>query len=141
MAKEIVNSPKEINGLRVVQDGKEIMEALINGERVMHWESGFSMHPLLQNMEYCIIYPLKTPVLNKDFVLGKPVFCHFSYPLREGGVGDFYMVHRCTEIYDRDGEQYFRIEGTDGRQFGWTKDVYGYAKSTNIFELNPYEAN
>ena len=135
MKKEIVNNPKEVKGYRVVQDGKEIMEALKNGETVMHWEAGNSMMPLIFHMEYCKITPIgNLPILNKDFIIGKPVFCHFVYPLKEGGYGDFYMVHRCTEIYERDGELYFRIEGTDGTHFGWTKDVYGIAESTGIFQ-------
>jgi hypothetical protein len=136
MEKEIVNEPKELKGFRVVQDGKEIMEALKNGETVMHWESGYSMHPILMHMEYCKIGPIGeiTVGINKEFIIGKPVFCHFVYPLKEGGFGDFYMVHRCTEIYIRDGEVYFKIEGTDGNCFGWTKDVYGIAESTGVFQ-------
>jgi hypothetical protein len=136
MEKEIVNEPKELKGFRVVQDGKEIMEALKNGETVMHWESGYSMHPILMHMEYCKIEPIGeiTVEMSKGFIIGKPVFCHFVYPLKEGGFGDFYMVHRCTEMYTRDGEVYFKIEGTDGNCFGWTKDVYGIAESTGVFQ-------
>jgi len=133
MEREIVNEPKELKGFRVVQDGKEIMEALQKEETVMHWEAGNSMHPLLMHMEYCKIMPLRLPIRNKDFLIGKPVFCHFVYKT-EQGYQDFYMVHRCTDIYERDGEQYFRIEGTDGTNFGWTKDVYGWAESTGIFQ-------
>lgn len=144
MKKEIVNQPEEINGIRVVQDEKEILSALQNGEEVMHWEAGNSMHPILMHMEYCRIRPIgeitgrtkpfSGTAREKELIIGKPVFCHFVYPLKEGGYGDFYMVHRCTEIIERDGELYFRIEGTDGTNFGWTKDVYGIAESTGIFQ-------
>ena len=134
MEREIVNEPKELKGFRVVQDGKEIMEALQKEETVMHWEAGNSMHPLLMHMEYCKIIPMKLPVENKEFIIGKPVFCHFIGRTEQGDYQDFYMVHRCTEIYVRDGEQYFKIEGTDGTVFGWTKDVYGWAESTGIFQ-------
>ena len=131
MKMEIVNEPKEINGYRVVQDGKEIMEALQKGETVMHWESGFSMYPLLMHMEYCKIHPVKEHHVKS----GDPVFCKLIYFDKEAGKNkDFYMVHRCTEIFVRNGEYYFKIEGTDGTVFGWTKDVYGVAERTNIFQ-------
>ena len=135
MRREIVNNPKELCGLRVVQDSKEIMEALKNGETVMHWESGYSMHPLLSHLEYCKIIPIeKANVIGKDYFVGKPVFCHFKYRTNEGVYEDFYMVHRCTEVYTRDDETYYRIDGTDGTHFGWTKDVYGVAESTGVFQ-------
>ena len=100
MKKEIVNQPEEINGIKVVQDEKEILSALQNGEEVMHYEFGNSLFPILKGGEYCRIIPIGkiTVGINKEFIIGKPVFCHFVYPLKEGGYGDFYMVHRCTEI-------------------------------------------
>ena len=139
MKKEIVNQPEELQGFRVVQDEKEIMEALKKGETVMHWEAGNSMYPLLMHMEYCKISPIEKVfetinIEGRQYFVGKPVFCHFVYPLKQGGYGDFYMLHRCTEVYERDGEVYYKIEGTDGTNFGWTKDVYGIAESTNIFQ-------
>ena len=133
MEKRIVNQPENVDGYRVVQEGEDVYKALKEGEIVMHWEAGNSMYPLLKHMEYCKIIPLGETVLNKEFVIGKPVFCHFVYPDGDKLI-DVYMVHRWTEIYERDGELYFRIEGTDGTHFGWTKDVYGIAESTNVFE-------
>ena len=122
MEKRIVNQPENVDGYRVVQEGEDVYKALKEGEIVMHWEAGNSMYPLLKHMEYCKIIPLGETVLNKEFVIGKPVFCHFVYPDGDKLI-DVYMVHRCTEIYERDGELYSRIEGTDGTHFGWTKDV------------------
>ena len=138
MKKEIVNEPKEVKGFRVVQDGKEIMEALKKGETVMHWEAGNSMMPLLMHMEYCKIIPIDKVfetinIKGWDYFVGEPVFCHFVYKTDQG-YQDFYMVHRCTEVYERDGEVYYRIESTDGTHFGWTKDVYGVAESTGVFQ-------
>jgi len=132
MKEEIIlnNQPKDIDGFRVVQEGEEIFKALQNGETVMHWESGNSMFPILKNREYCKIIPA-----NKDEIRpGMPVFCKFLYRTEEGFTASLYMVHRCTEIYNRDGELYFKIEGTNGTLFGWTPDVYGIAESTNIFQ-------
>ena len=132
MKKEIVNEPKELQGYRVVQDGEEIFKALQNGETVMHWESGYSMHPLLMHMEYCKIHPVKD---YHEVNTGNPVFCKFNYfDKDEGKYKDIFMVHRCTEIFVRGGEPYFKIEGTDGTVFGWTKDVYGVAERTNVFQ-------
>ena len=135
MKKIIVNSPETIEGFRVVDNGEEILKCLQNGETVMHWEGGHSMHPILMHMEYCKITPIeKLSQEDKDFSLeflvGKPEFCPFNYP----GYGDVYMVHRCTEIIQRDDETYYKIEGTDGTQFGWTTDVYGIAESTGYFQ-------
>ncbi len=130
MEKRIVNQPETLDGYRVVQEGEEIFKALQNNETVMHWESGNSMHPILMNMEYCKIIPMD----KNDIVAGMPVFCRFYYRNNEGQLDCVYMVHRCTEIIKRDEEFYFRIEGTDGTFFGWTKDVYGVAESTNVFQ-------
>jgi hypothetical protein len=130
MEKQIVNEPKEINGYRVVQDGKEIYESLSKGETVMHWESGNSMYPILMHMEYCKIHPAK----KQEIKIGDAVFCKFLYRNEERKISDFYMVHRCTEVIERDEELYFRIDSTDGNCFGWTKDVYGIAESTGIFQ-------
>ncbi len=130
MAKEIVNEPKELNGYRVVQDGKEIYEALSKGETVMHWEAGDSMYPILMHMEYCKIRPVEKHSVNK----GDAVFCKFCYRGDDNQIHDFYMVHRCTEVFVRGGEYYFKIEGTNNQYFGWTKDVYGIAERTNIFQ-------
>lgn len=131
MKKEIVNEPKELQGYRVVQDNEEIFKALQNNETVMHWESGNSMYPLLMHMEYCKISPAE----KKDINIGDPVFCKFVYFDKiNNKQEDIYMVHRCTDKVVRDGEPYFKIEGTDGTVFGWTKNVYGKAESTNVFQ-------
>ena len=38
----------------------------------------------------------------------------------DGQIKTAYMVHRCTEVFVRNGEFYFKIEGTDGTVFGLT---------------------
>lgn len=130
MKKEIVNEPKELYGYRVVQDGEEIKKALENGETVMHWEAGDSMYPLLMHMEYCKIRPVEKEAVSP----GDPVFCGMKYRGEDGELHDYYMVHRCTEILVRGGERYFKIESTSNQFFGWTKDVYGVADRTSIFQ-------
>lgn len=57
--KKIVNEPREIDGMRVVQDSWEIAEALKNGETVLHWEALNlyaaidKPHGVLQNNALC----------------------------------------------------------------------------------------
>ena len=123
--KIIVDNPKEVNGFRVVQDEYEIAVALSNGETVMHWERGTSMYPILMDAEYCKISPVK----KENVKVGDAVFCCFLDEERT----PYFMVHRCTEIYNRDGELFFKIEGTTGQIFGWTPEVLGIAESTNVF--------
>ena len=125
MAKEIrfVNRPHDVDGYRVVDDGEEIKQALLNGETVMHWEFGNSMFPFLKSGEYCLIHPINSP---DEVNVGNPVFCTFK--------GAYHMVHRCTDKYERDGITYYQISTTDGRVYGWTNEVWGVAESTNVFQ-------
>ena len=128
----IVEAPSEIEGLRVENNYQAIREAMDEGETIMHWEGGFSMHPILMNGEYCKIVPLqKCDGIEK----GDAVFCAFN---DKEGV-KHYMVHRCTDIVTRkdengDNEKWYRIESTWGDLYGWTNEVYGKALSTNVFE-------
>jgi hypothetical protein len=130
--KKIVNEPKEIDGVRVVQDSWEIAEALKNGETVLHWEAGTSMQPLINHMEYCKI----TPCVPIDVKRGDAVFC-----ILDDGMGHEYpMVHQVWEISDAShtNELWFKIGSTMSTIFGWTKKVYGIAKGTNIYqEITP----
>ena len=124
MAKiRIVNEPKEIDGLRVIEDGEEMKQALLNGETIMHWEAGNSMAPILMHLEYCKIRPIKSV---EEVNIGDPVFCSFR--------GQYHMVHRCTDKYVRDGVTYFQISSTSGTVYGWTQEVWGIAESTNVFQ-------
>lgn len=130
--KKIVNEPKEIDGVRVVQDSWEIAEALKNGESVYHWEFGDSLTPLIRDKEYCLIKPC-VPI---DVKRGDCVFC-----ILDDGMGHEYpMVHQVWEISDAShtNELWFKIGSTMSTIFGWTKKVYGIAKGTNIYqEMTP----
>lgn len=124
----IVNEPQEIDGIRVVQNNEEIEKALKNGESVYHWEFGDSMSPLIKNREYCLIKPCVPAEVKR----GDAVFCIMSdeFDHRWG------MVHQVWEISDasHSGELYFKIGSTGTSIFGWTKEVYGIAKGTDIFQ-------
>lgn len=130
--KKIVDEPREIDGVRVVQDSWEIAEALKNGESVYHWEFGDSLTPLIRDKEYCLIKPC-VPI---DVKRGDCVFC-----ILDDGMGHEYpMVHQVWEISDAShtNELWFKIGSTMSTIFGWTKKVYGIAKGTNIYqEMTP----
>lgn len=130
--KKIVDEPREIDGVRVVQDSWEIAEALKNGESVYHWEFGDSLTPLIRDKEYCLIKPC-VPI---DVKRGDCVFC-----ILDDGIGHEYpMVHQVWEISDAShtNELWFKIGSTMSTIFGWTKKVYGIAKGTNIYqEMTP----
>lgn len=124
----IINEPKEIDGIRVVQDYDEIEAALKNGETVYHWEAGTSMRPLINHMEYCKIRPC-VPIEVKR---GDAVFC----VLTDDMGNEYAMVHQVWEISDAShtNELWFKIGSTRTSIFGWTKKVYGIAKGTDIYQ-------
>ena len=124
----IVNEPTEIDGLRVIQDTEEMEKALKNGESFYHWEFGDSLSPIIRNREYIVVKPC-VPIEVKR---GDCVFCVMSDDMgnRWG------MVHQVWEISDAShtGELWFKIGSTGTSIFGWTKEVYGIAKGTDIFQ-------
>jgi len=124
----VVNEPKMIDGLRVIQDPHEMEEALKNGESFYHWEMGNSMSPLIKHMEYCKVIPC----VPNDVKRGDAVFC----VLHDDMGGSWPMVHQVWEISDAShtNELWFKIGSTGTSIFGWTKDVYGIAKGTDIFQ-------
>ena len=125
----IVNEPKKIHDLRVVQDSEEIARALMSGESVYHWEAGDSMTPLIRHMEYCKIVPC-VPV---DVERGDAVFCK----MKDEHTGqEYYMVHQVWEISDcgYDHRKWFKIGSTNSTVFGWSCDILGKAYGTDIFQ-------
>lgn len=124
----IVNEPTEINGRRVVQEWEEIEEALKNGETVYHWEAGTSMKPLINHMEYCEI----KPCVREDVKRGDAVFCIMT----DDNGYRYGMVHQVWEISNcGHGEDlWFKIGSTGTSVFGWTKEVCGIARGTDIFQ-------
>jgi len=123
----IVNEPKEIDGIRVIQDPHEMEQALKNGESFYHWEMGDSMTPLINHMEYCLVKPC-API---DVKRGDAVFCVIN-----SMGGRWPMVHQVWEISDAShtNELWFKIGSTGTSIFGWTKEVYGIAKGTDIYQ-------
>lgn len=124
---KIVNDEEIISGERVVQNYVEIENAMKNGETVLHWEGGESLSPIINHLEYCEIAPINP----EDVKRGDCVFCKIK-----GVNGGFnYMVHQVWEISDCgfDGRLWFKIGSTFGTIFGWTDEVLGIARGTNIY--------
>ena len=132
----IVDNPTVIDGIQVVNDGTEILHHLINGQTVLHWESGHSMHPILKDREYCRIEPCVGR--EEEVKVGDPVFCVLPY-----GENKYTMVHMVSCISDKcaDGKRYYQISSTRGEIFGWTSELYGIAYGTDIFEAEHQEEN
>ena len=130
MKKVFLNHPLTIDGFRVIDDYEQIKTAIDNGETIMHYEFGDSMFPILMNGEYCKIIPTN----KNDINVGDAVFCKMDY--RKIGYGEVFMVHRCTDIVDSEGERFFKIESTSGTLYGWTTEVYAKCESTSYFERN-----
>ena len=122
MEKILVKSPKEIDGLRVVQDYDELIEAISNKETVYHWEFGSSMSPMFPNKGYCRVqHSHKCDIKTGDAVLcvvnGNP------------------MIHMVWQVSNMDETTpHFLIGSTSGSLYGWTTEVYGKAFATPYIE-------
>ena len=128
----LVNSPETIDNIRVVQDYDEMLTAIKeNRETIMHWEFGNSLAPLINNKEYCCITPLLsesgTLMNGQSLKVGDCVFCK---------VNGYLMVHMIWMISTAhaDGRKRYLIGSSHGSMYGWTSDVYGIAKGTDVFE-------
>lgn len=134
MSKTIVESPTTIDGIRVVQDEKEVLEALSKGETVCRFEWGDSMHPILKNGEYAKLIPIKDL---SEVKRGDAVFCKIK---DEENGGEYYMTHMVWEIstssHDGNEKPWFKIGSSMFSIFGWTQDVYAIAVGMNVFETS-----
>jgi hypothetical protein len=117
-----VKNPTTICGVSVVNDILEAVNMVQNGETVARFEWGDSMQPILKNGEYGII----SPVNPKDIQIGDAVLCK---------VNGYLMTHmvmlKSNSAHDK---PYFLIGSTSYDLYGWTSDIYGIVKGTNIFE-------
>jgi len=126
---KIVTNATEVDGLRVVQDYEEIAKALENGEAVLHWEAGESLKPLINHLEYCAISPIDP----NDVKVGDCVFCKMTDAESKT---KYYMVHQVWQISDggHDGRKWFKIGSSMTTVYGWTQEVLGLAKGTDIYQ-------
>lgn len=124
--KKFVDNPSkiEIDGeeIEVIQDYSDLIKSVSKGNTVAHWESGDSLFPIIQDMEYC-----KVSSINKDdVIIGMCVLCVIEDVAP--------MIHRVVDIVERDNEKWFKIGDTLNNVYGWTTNVIGLAEHTNIFQ-------
>lgn len=126
-----VSFPKELNGIKVVQDEYEVAKCLNNGERICRFEWGDSMQPILRHGEYATVIPINEYKLS-NIKRGDAVFCKMT---DENG-NYYYMTHMVWEISNSgyDDKPWFKIGSSASSIYGWTQDILGYAKGMNIFE-------
>lgn len=129
--KRFVNSPKEIDGIEVVQDINEAVKATNEGRTVCRYEYGDSMTPILRHGEYAKLIPISE---NTEIKRGDAVLCKldneydFSAP--------FYMTHMVWEISNSsyNGKPWYKIGSSSTSIYGWTQDIYALAVGMNVFE-------
>lgn len=130
--KRIVKSPKDIDGIRVVQGELETLSALMHGETICRYEWGDSMRPILKNGEYAKLTPINDI---SEVKRGDAVFCCLT---DEESGAKYYMTHMVWEIsrssHDGDEKPWFKIGSSMSTIFGWTQDVYAIANGMNVFQ-------
>ena len=120
-----VKSPHQLDGLKVIEDYKEMVETLENGEAIAHWERGDSMSPLLVDGQYVRLTPIYQIVteakLNADN--GDIVFCK---------VNGEWMCHMVWVSNKASGK--CLIGSTSGDLYGWTEDILAIGKPMPYIE-------
>ena len=91
--KRFVNSPKEIDGIEVVQDINEAVKATNEGRTVCRYEYGDSMTPILRHGEYAKLIPISE---NTEIKRGDAVLCKLDNEYDTSN--PFYMTHMVWEI-------------------------------------------
>lgn len=118
-----VKSPKEINGIKVVNDINDAVSALLNNVSIARFEYGNSMMPILKDGEYGIVHPIKHL---EDVKIGDAVLCEVNGHL---------MTHMVMLKSSSNCETpYFLIGNTHMQFYGWTNKIYGVVVGTNILE-------
>lgn len=129
----IVDNPKEINGIRVVNSEDEVLEALVKGETICRYEFGDSMKPILSNGEYAYLIPIQEFEKGGGKIeRGDAVFCEMT---TEDG-NKYYMTHMVWEISKshHSGKLWYKIGSTNSSIYGWTDTILAFAKGTDHFQ-------
>ena len=118
-----VKNPTMICNVEVVNDIIEAVERVQNGDTIARFEWGDSMQPILCHGEYGIISPIDP----NNVKVGDAVLCK---------VNGYLMTHMVVlKSNSAHGDKpYFLIGSTSYDIYGWTSDIYGIVKGTNVFE-------
>lgn len=118
-----VKSPKEINGVKVVNNINEAVNALLNKTPIARFEYGESMKPILNDGEYGIVYPIDSL---DDVKVGDAVLCE---------VDGYLMTHMVIVKSESNSKTpYFLIGSSHMQLYGWTNKIYGIVIGTDVFE-------
>lgn len=109
----------------VINDIEEAVECIQKGRvPIARFEWGNSMDPILKNGEYGLIIPIESL---DDIEVGDAVLCK---------VGDYYMTHMVMMISSSNcNGKMFLIGNTWMQFYGWTNEIFGIVKGTNILEM------
>lgn len=129
--KRFVNSPKEIDGIEVVQDIDEAVKETNEGRTVCRYEWGDSMTPILRHGEYAKLIPISE---NTEIKRGDAVLCKLDNEYDSST--PFYMTHMVWEISNSsyNGKPWYKIGSSSTSIYGWTQDIYALAVGMNVFE-------
>lgn len=114
-----VNSPKTLDGLRVVQNYDDIINILRSGETIAHWERGNSMFPILRDSQYVRLEPI-----HEQPQVGDAVYCC---------VHGYWMCHMVW-VVNRHTNQCL-IGSTSGDLYGWTDEIIAIGKPMPYLEI------
>lgn len=107
---ELVNLPLLIDGVPVIQDIEEAVNAIKGGNTVARFEWGDSMTPILVNGQYGKLIPI--PFMHRNPQSGDAVLCK---------VGDTWMTHMVWIVNKASGK--CLIGSTQGHLYGWATEV------------------
>lgn len=123
LKREIVESPKEVCGIKVVNDIVSAVKELKKDKSIVRYERGNSLAPIINDGEYCIVQPISDV---SEIKSGDVVLCEVNGHLMT------HMVHIVSSA--NCNKPYFLIGSSDLYMYGWTDKVYGIAFGTNVFE-------
>lgn len=133
MEERLINGcPSVIDGIKCLCTDAEMIDELLNGHDIYHWEYGDSLFPVIRSGEYCKISPVES---HDEVKVGDVVYCLCTLRVSGEVVP---MVHMVTKISDAsyNGEKWFEIGDTGGFVFGWSNNIIGKAVGTNMFHVD-----
>ena len=107
---ELVKEPLLIDGIPVIQDIDEAVNAIRGGNTVARFEWGDSMTPILVNGQYGKLTPI--PFMHRNPQAGDAVLCN---------VGGTWMTHMVWIVNEASGQ--CLIGSTQGQLYGWTSEI------------------
>lgn len=109
--------PESIDGIDVAQNEFiALKEYLAKNEKVVRFEYGDSMSPLLISGQFCLLTPLQD---NEEVNIGDIVF---------SAIGTALNTHMVIMKSTKNGKPYYLIGDSNMRPLGWTDHVFAKAE-------------